>query len=169
MEYIKGPGPLLLSEHWAGQDQQVDRQRRANFFRNLSRIILNLACISFPRIGSLILDHQGTIQLTNRPLNSRLQQLENKSVPTDIARDTTYDNTETYFSSLLACHDNRILHQANSILSPSDGTTQLAVLAAMRALLPNYTTRRFRNGPFFFNLIDIDPNNVVVDADWRIK
>ncbi|KAL8784811.1 MAG: hypothetical protein Q9195_008891 [Heterodermia aff. obscurata] len=169
MEYIEGPGLSLLSEHWAGQDQQHDRQRRTNFFRDLSRIILTLARVSFPRIGSLVLDHQGIVRLGNRPLNFRLQQLENKSVPTDIDRDKIYSSTEVYFSSLLSCHDNRILHQANSILSQPDGKTQLAVLAAMRALLSHYATRRFREGPFFFNLIDMHPNNVFVDADWRIK
>ncbi|KAL8694225.1 MAG: hypothetical protein Q9224_003611, partial [Gallowayella concinna] len=169
MEYIEGPGLSLLSEHWVGQNKEQDGQRRANFFRDLSRIILDLARVPFPRIGSLVLDHKGIVQLGNRPLNFRLQQLENKSVPTDIDRDTTYDSTEVYFSCLLARHDNRILHQENSILSQSDGETQLAVLAAMRALLPNYATRRFRDGPFFFNFIDIHPNNVFVDANWRIK
>ena len=128
-----------------------------------------MARVPFPRIGSLVLDHRGVVRLENRPLNFRLQQLENKNVPTDIDRDATFTSTEVYFSSLLSCHDNRILHQANSILSQSDGQTQLAVLAAMRALVPHYATRRFRHGPFFFNLIDIHPNNVFVDADWRIK
>lgn len=169
MEYIEGPGLSLLSEYWASQDQQHDKQRRTNFFRDLSRIILNLARIPFPRIGSLSLDHRGVVQLGNRPLNFGLQQLENKGVPTDIDRDTTYSSTEVYFSSLLSCHDNRILHQANSILSQSDGRTQVAVLAAMRALPPRYATRRFREGPFFFSLIDVHPNNVFVDSDWRIK
>lgn len=169
MEFIEGSGLSLLSEHWAGQDHQHDRQRRASFFRDLSRIILSLARFPFPRIGSLILDHGGIVQLGNRPLNFRLQQLENKGVPTDIDRDTTYSSTEKYFSSLLSCHDNRILYQANSILSRSDGTTQLAVLAAMRALLSHYATPRFRDGPFFLSLIDVHPNNVFVDADWRIK
>lgn len=169
MEYIEGPDLSLLSEHWAGQDQQHDKQRRANFFRDLSRIILNLARVPFPRIGSLSLDHRGVVQLGNRPLNFRLQQLENKKVPTGIDRDTTYSSTEVYFSSLLSCHDNRILHQANSVLSQPDGETQITVLAAMRALLPQFATHRFRKGPFFFNLIDVHPNNVFVDANWRIK
>lgn len=169
MEYVEGPGLSLLSKHWARQDQQHDKQRRATFFRDLSRIILSLARVPFPRIGSLVLDHRGVVQLGNRPLNFRLQQLENKSVPTNINRDTTYSSTEVYYSSLLSCHDNRILHQANSILSLSDGETQFAVLAAMRALLPHYATRRFRDGPFYFSLIDVHPNNVFVDANWRIK
>lgn len=168
MEYIEGPGLSLLSRHWPGQDHMGDRQRRANFFRDLSRVILNLARVPFPRIGSLCLDHRGVVQLGNRPLNFRLQQLENKAVPTEIDRATTYSSTEVYFSSLLSCHDNRIWHQANSIHSQSDGETQLAVLAAMRALLPHYATRRFRDGPFFFSLIDIHPNNVFVDTNWRI-
>ena len=139
-EYIEGPGLSLLSEHWASQDQQQDRPRRANFLRDLSRIILSWARVPFARISSLVLDHQGTVQLRNRPLNFRLQQLENKSVPTDIDTDTTCDSTEVYYSSLLACHDNRILHQTNSILSPSDGQAQRAVLAAMRALRPAFVT-----------------------------
>jgi hypothetical protein len=56
-------------------------------------------------------------------MNFRLQQLENKGVPTDIDRNTTYSNTKVDFSSLLSYHDNRILHQANAILSQSDGET----------------------------------------------
>ena len=121
MEYIEGPDIPLLSEHWAGQNQSRNEQQRTNFFRDLSRIMLNLACIPFHRIGSLILDHQGIVQLENRPLNFRLQQLENKGVPTNIDRDRTFSNTEAYYSSLLSCHDNRILDQVNSILSQSDG------------------------------------------------
>lgn len=144
MEYIEGPGLSLLSEHWAGQDQLHDKQRRANFFRDLSRIMLNLARVPFHRIGSLSLDHRGVVQLGNRPLNFRLHQLENKKVPTGIDRNTTYSSTEVYFLSLLSCHDNRVLHQANSVISQSDGETQIAVLAAMRALLPQFATHRFR-------------------------
>ena len=169
MEYIEGPGLSLLSEHWACQDPQRDRQRRAKFFRDLSRVILSLARVPFPRIGSLLLDHQGIVRLENRPLNFRLQQLENKGVPTDIDRDMTYSSIEAYFSSLLSCHDTWILHQANSILSQSDGERQFAVLAAMRALIPRYATTRFRNGSFFLNLVDVYPNNVFVDVDWRIQ
>jgi hypothetical protein len=169
MEYVEGPGIALLSRDWAKQDEELDRQRRTNFFRDLSRVILRLAHVPFPRIGSLILDNRGVVRLANRPLNFRLQQLENKSVPTDIDRETTFSSTEVYFSSLLTCHDNRVLHQANSLLSQSDGETQLSVLAAMRALLPRYATSRLREGPFFFTLIDVHPNNVFVDADWRIK
>lgn len=169
MEYVEGPGIELLSRDWAEQDEELDRRRRNTFFRDLSRMILRLAHVPFPRIGSLTLDHRGVVQLTNRPLNFRLQQLENKGVPTDMDRETTFSSTEAYYSALLTCHDNRILYQANSLLSRSDGETQLSVLVAMRALLPRYATRRFREGPFFFTLIDVHPNNVFVDADWRIK
>lgn len=39
----------------------------------------------------------------------------------------------------------------------------------MRIFLPSYATCRFREGPFFFNLIDAHPNNIFVDANWRMK
>lgn len=169
MEYIEGPGPITTVRTLGGPGSTA---RQATEWKFLPRSIphhTQFGSRPLPRIGSLVLDQHGTVQLSNRPSNFRLQQLENKSVPTDIDRDTTYESTEVYYCSLLACHDNRIFHQANSILSPSDGQAQLAVLAAMRALLPNYATRHFRDGPFFFNLTDVHPNNVFVDADWRIK
>ncbi|KAF2804498.1 uncharacterized protein BDZ99DRAFT_397976, partial [Mytilinidion resinicola] len=85
---------------------------------------------------SLTIDDRGFLLLSNRPLTFRLHQLENKGIPIDIRRPTTYAPVEAYFLDLLSCHDRRIQHQANSIRDQSDGETQLSVPAAMRALLP---------------------------------
>ena len=64
------------------------------FLRDLSNIILSLAQHPFPKIGSLIITNDGFLQLYNRPLTFRLQQLENKGIPTGIDRSNIYFSTD---------------------------------------------------------------------------
>lgn len=78
-EYIEGGH--ALSEYW---EDHVDLKKRTNFFRSLSRIILNLAKLPLPRIGSWAINNQGFIKLSNRPFTQPLQQLENARISTGI-------------------------------------------------------------------------------------
>lgn len=166
MEYIEPVQGKLLSTCWT--DKSHAREQRMNFLRDLSRVMLSLAQYPFPKIGSLTISDSGFIQLCNRPLTFRLQQLENKGIPTGIDRSNTYSSTDSYLADLLSCHDSRIKHQANSIRNEADGKRQLSVLAAMRAATPRFVSPDHRHGPFVFTLTDIHPNNVFVDENWRI-
>lgn len=85
-----------------------------------------------------------------------------------MARDLTYATADAYLLDLLACHDHRIRHHANAMFDHDDGQSQLSTLAIMRALLPHFTNRELRHGPFILMLTDLHPSNVFVDADWRI-
>ncbi|KAK4154210.1 hypothetical protein C8A00DRAFT_43010 [Chaetomidium leptoderma] len=156
----------MLSESW--KEHHGDQNRRSNLFRGLSRIMLSLAKIPLPRIGSWTMDNQGILSLTNRPLTFHLHQLENQHIPTGIPRDLTYASADTYLSDILTYHDQRMRHQPNSIHSQRDGEDQLAALATMRLLLPEFTHRRFREGPFVMALTDLHQSNIFVDEDWHI-
>ena len=156
----------MLSKTW--ETLRHDRDRRANLFRDLSRIMLSLAQLPFPRIGSLTIDNRGVLSLTNRPLTLPLQQLENRGIPTKIGRNLTYSTADAYFLDLLACHDSRIRYQPNSILDKADGEAQLSALTIMRALLQHFTDRDLRHGPFILTLTDLHQSNVFVDSDWHI-
>lgn len=109
------------------------------------------------------------MQLSNRPLTLRLHQLENAGIPTNIGRDLTYSSTYSYYSDILSCHDSRIRHQSNSIHDEEDGRAQMANLSMMRALLPHFTDRELRQGPFFYRLTDLHQSNIFVDSEWHIK
>ncbi|KAJ5585282.1 uncharacterized protein N7459_005082 [Penicillium hispanicum] len=76
---------------------------------------------------------------------------------------------DAYYLDLLNCHDSRIRHQPNSIIDQDDGRAQIARLAIMRALLPHFTDRGLRQGPFFYRLTDLHPSNIFVDSQWHIK
>lgn len=115
------------------------------------------------------MDLNGFPQLTNRPLTCMLQILENERIPTNIERTLTYAAAEGYYLDLLSCHDNRIRHQPNSMHDEDDGRIQMAYSTIMRALLPHFTSRDSRHGPFVFRLTDLHQSNILVDEEWHIK
>ncbi|PTU19992.1 hypothetical protein P175DRAFT_0509952 [Aspergillus ochraceoroseus IBT 24754] len=158
---------VMLSESW--DKLRHDQKRRTNLFRGLSQIILSLSQSPFDRIGSLTIDNQGTIKHTNRPLTLRLHHLENESVPTNMDRDLTYSTSDSYFMDMLSYHDSRLRHAPNSIRDKADGEAQLSTLTIMRALLPHFSHRDYRRGPFIMTLTDLHQSNLFVDSDWNIK
>lgn len=167
LEYVDKLGAKMLSETWS-QDRH-NKGKRINFFRGLSRIILSLSQTPLPRIGSWTLDTDGVVRLSNRPLTLRLHQLENGGILTNMKRNLTYPAADGYYLDLLSYHDSRIRHQPNSITDAEDGRDQVARLTIMRALLPHFTSRELRHGPFFFRLTDLHPSNIFVDDQWNIK
>ncbi|PLB43859.1 hypothetical protein P170DRAFT_369672, partial [Aspergillus steynii IBT 23096] len=167
MNYIDGTEGAMLSESWERSRQ--DQTRRRNLFKGLSRIILSLARLPFDRIGSLTIDNRSVVRLKNRPLTLRLQHLENQSVPTSIDRDLTYCSTDAYLLDLLAYHDSYLRYSPNSVRDELDGQAQLSTLTVMRAILPHFTSRDLRRGPFILNLTDLHQSNIFVDSEWNIK
>lgn len=156
----------MLSESW--DEKRFDPERRANLFKGLSRVMLSLAGQPLPRIGSWTLDDRGALSLTNRPLTLTLHQQENRGIPTDMPRHLTYTAAEPYYLDLIACQDSRLRHQPNSIHNEEDGEAQMAALTAMRAVLPTFTDRRLRAGPFALALTDLHQSNIFVDDDWHV-
>lgn len=167
MEYIEESQGMMLSKSW--EERRHDKNLRLNLFSDLSRIMLSLARLPLPRIGSLTIDKHGVLCLLNRPLTLRLQHLENEGIPTNIDRNLTYSTTDAYLLDLLLYHDSRIRNQPNSIRNEYDGEAQLSTLTAMRALIPHFTTRDLRHGPFVLTLTDLHQSNIFVDNDWHIK
>lgn len=119
LEYIEEDEGVMLSESW--EEDRQDKMRRANLFKDLSRIILSLGRKPLARIGSLTLDDAGVLTLTNRPLSLPLQELENGGIPINITRGDTYIAVEPYLIDLLAYFDNSLRYQPNSIINELDG------------------------------------------------
>lgn len=141
---------------------------RRNLFRGLSRVILELARIPLPRIGSFTIDQQGYLSLSNRPLNIDVVQLENEQIPLDIPRQTTYERVEPYFSDILNRHERRLRYQPNAINDLRDGELQTCALTVMRSVWPCFFERHLARGPFFLNLTDLSTANIFVDEQWNI-
>lgn len=145
-----------------------DPSRRHNLFTDLSRIMVSLAKIPQPRIGSFTIDNRGFVSLSNRPLTLRLQCLENEGIPSNIPRLRTYECAESYAMDLLAYHDNRLLCQPNSMNDEMDGRRQMSAIGLMRSVMPQFINSKTKRGPFCLGLTDVHQSNIFVNQHWQI-
>ena len=166
IEYIKPSQGKMLTETW--EQGRHDPTLRSTLFHGLSQIMLALARTPLPRIGSFILNENGCLTLTNRPLTIDIQQLENEHIPLDIPRDTTYTRVDSYLHDILACHESRLRHQPNAVNDIEDGSYQASALMVMRSVWPCFFRRDLLNGPFFLHLTDLHHSNIFVDDHWNI-
>lgn len=156
----------MLSDTWL--ERHSDDKLRTTFFRDLCRILLSVARIPLPRIGSFIIDESGFLQLTNRPLSIEIQDLENEQIPTNMPRDYTYSTIQSYVMDTLHAHNNRLIHQPNAINDTGDYVYQTSALTGMQTVLPSFFTHELSRGPFVFTLTDLHQSNIFVDDEWHI-
>ncbi|KAI1913184.1 hypothetical protein LOZ61_002951 [Ophidiomyces ophidiicola] len=166
LEYIEDSVGEMLSLSWP--KKKHDDKLRTNLFQGLSRLLLSLARLQVPRIGSFIIDNAGYLQLANRPLKFEMVIFENENIPTDIPRDRTYCTVDSYITDTLKMHDNRILHQPNAVNSLNDYSSQTAAITATRAASHLFYDPKLSRGPFVMALDDFNASNMFVDKDWNI-
>nr|POF12755.1 hypothetical protein CFP56_09907 [Quercus suber] len=164
MEYVEEG--RMLSSSW--QRHRHDERRQTNLYRGLAKIMLGLARVPLPRIGSWTMSDRGVLSLTNRPLFDLALFWNKNRIPTGIPRDLTYTSTEPFIQDLLNLQDNRMHFQPNSILSKNDGIYQLSALVGLRALLPQFWNQASRDGPFVPTLTDMHQSNIFVDDEWNV-
>ncbi len=156
----------MLATTWKQQRQDPDRRQK--LFRGMARIMLSLARVPQPRIGSFYFGHDGSIALTNRPLTTTLMILENDGAPRTIDQNEIYSCTETFLSDMLSFHDGRFLSHPNAVYGEGDCRGHMAARTVLRALSHYYIDRSRRYGPFLLQLTDQHACNMIVDDDWNI-
>ncbi|GFG19491.1 hypothetical protein IFM5058_10143 [Aspergillus udagawae] len=166
IECIEDTQGTMLSNTWS--ENQHDIKLRTNFFRSLSQILLSISKTPLPRIGSFIINKEGYLTLSNRPLSMELQELENEKIPTGLPRDYTYSTVESYVADILGVHDSRLRNQPNAVNNVQDCGYQMSALAAMRTIAPLFFRRDLHRGPFVFTLTDLHQSNIFVDDEWHI-
>jgi len=166
LEYIGPNTGRMLSETW--ETLRGDQHRQQRLFRGLSRILISLARVPQPRIGSFLFGTDGTVTLTNRPLLCNVAILENDGAPRTI--DETYSCVEPFVADLLNLHDGHFLANQNAVEDAQDCRRQIANRTLLRTLSHHFVggRSRRRNGPFRLQLTDLQQSNIFVDNDWNV-
>ncbi|EEP78408.1 predicted protein [Uncinocarpus reesii 1704] len=157
----------MLSSSW--ELKKHDDGLRRNLFKGLSRILLDIAKVPVPLIGSFVIDDNGFLVLSNRPLSPIITEMEGRQIPVDIPRNMTYSSVDSYVTDTLAIHDSRFTHQPNALTDRTDGAFQAAALTTMRTVAACFFKRELRRGPFVYVLNDLHQSNILVDEDWNIS
>jgi hypothetical protein len=148
--------------------EEATTELRANLYMDMARIIIRLADVQSPTIGSLTLKEDGQVEVANRPLFLRLPWLEHEGIETDIPRSRTYNSSLSYWKALIRCHDNRLIMQPNSILDEEDGRKQMAALQILKENMEKAILEAKEDQSFHLTLTDLTPTNIFVDTEWRI-
>ncbi|QPH05449.1 hypothetical protein C2857_003238 [Epichloe festucae Fl1] len=180
LEHIGPDVGQMLSNTWADERYQNDPLRRKRLFRGMARVILSLARVSQPRIGSFQFNDDSSVTLTNRPLTHTITTLENEGTARTIQPTDTYSCTEQYVTDMLTLLDNRLDSDPGAIdLDPSEVDENLgaideacrekmAAMTLLRTLSHHYIRREHRNGPFVLQLTDLHASNIFVDDEWNL-
>lgn len=166
LDYIEPKVGKMLSTTW--EMHRNDAERRQTLFRGLSRLMLTVARLPLPRIGSWHFHDDGTITLSNRPLTCNLVIIENNGAPRIIQPGDTYTCVEPYIWDLLTLHDGRLHIQPNAAMDEADCRYQMAVQVLLRTLAYGYFDRDRRHGPFVMQFSDLHASNIFVDSHWNI-
>ena len=113
-----------LNQSW--EVHRHDKSYRSRLFRSLACISLSMNKVHFARIGSLTLDSNGIITLSNRPLTLYLQMLENEGIPSGISRERTYTSVDLTFPTFL------VFRIARSCISQMPSLTKTTVKCNLR-------------------------------------
>ncbi|KAK2751156.1 hypothetical protein FQN57_000232 [Myotisia sp. PD_48] len=164
-DWIENDEIRMLSETIGSPNTALQTK---TLYRDLSRIMISLANISQPRIGSWTIDDYGSISLSNRPLFYHFYQLENWRVSA-IRRGATYTDSWSFFLGMIEAYDNRLRDHPNAASSDDDARDQAGDLVLLKAVLPQYLARDYRTGPFVMQFTDLQTSNIFVDKDWNVK
>ena len=166
LEYIEPTVGQMLSTTW--QQNRHDPDRKHNLLQGMARLILSLARVPQPRIGSFQFHNDCTVTLTNRPLTCSMMILENDGTPRVMASDDTYSSTEPFVADMLNMHDNRLLSSPNIVEDEEACRSEMATRSLLRCLAHHFISRERRNGPFLLQFTDLHASNLFVDQEWNI-
>lgn len=150
-------------------DKFIQKSKTQNLYRSFAKVMMSLAKIPQPRIGSWTIDNNGQLSLSNRPLLPHITKFENWGIPSGIPRKTTYTNTDSFYNDCIGVYDNRLEHQRNIVKHEREVWDAAAKMVYMRSYLPRFADYSLRQGPFFMQLGNMPSHNILVDKEWNVK
>ncbi|KAM5439288.1 hypothetical protein MferCBS31731_004710 [Microsporum ferrugineum] len=150
-------------------DKFIQKSKTQNLYRSFAKVMMSLAKIPQPRIGSWTIDNNGQLSLSNRPLLPHITKFENWGIPSGIPRETTYTNTDSFYNDCIGVYDNRLEHQRNIVKHEREVWDAAAKMVYMRSYLPRFADYSLRQGPFFMQFGNMPSHNILVDKEWNVK
>ncbi|KAL2257700.1 hypothetical protein VTK26DRAFT_9280 [Humicola hyalothermophila] len=167
LEHIGPETGQMLSATW--EQHRHDTRRQTRLFHGIARIMLSLARLPQPHIGSFRFNSSdGTVTLTNRPLISTITIFENSGTPRTIQPFQLYQSPDAFASDMLTLHDNYLLHYRHAVRDDEEARERITIRTLLRAVMHHFILPERRNGPFLLQLTDLHQSNIFVDEDWNV-
>lgn len=167
LEYIQPETGEPLMYTSAEHMNDSDKQKR--LYKGMTRIMLSLAKLPQPHIGSFRFDpDDATVSLCARPLTCTIMLFEHGDTPRTIPSSRVYNNTDSFVSDMLTMYDTQLLHNPHAAGDANDAKERMAMRAMIRSVAHQYIAPELRNCPFLLQLTDFHQSNIMVDKDWNV-
>ncbi|OAA71340.1 hypothetical protein ISF_01891 [Cordyceps fumosorosea ARSEF 2679] len=167
LEFIGPETGRLPAQDWFAK--LADPLCRKRLFTGLSNIILELAKVPQPKIGSFRFNNDCTISLDGRAVFAGTSILEGQGAPRTVPAGQTYTCTEPFVSDMITLLDESYRAQIAASDTETACLGQMGTRVFLRAVAHHYIKKQYRNGPFLMQLTDLNPGNFFVDDDWKIS
>lgn len=157
----------MLSLTWP--DHLSDTARKKNLFASMTRIMLSLARLPQPYIGSFKFNTlDGTVALSNRSLTCTMAIFEQRGTPRTIPRDRLYQSTDSFASDMLTLHDTQFLHDPHAVRDEDDAQEWMTLRTLLRAVSHFFILPERRSGPYLVQPTGFHQSNILMDEEWNI-
>lgn len=170
--------PILGPDESHVLDVDISEQKLEFLYRQMANIILQLSTISFPQIGSLVQDEDGSFSISGRPLTQNMNSLVEFAgvIPSLLPSQQHYTST-TWYSAMADMHLAQITFQHNdAVLDEEDARDKYVArqlfrrLASSGQLALGFDSEKQHHFESTFRLFaeDLHPSNVLIDRDLRV-
>lgn len=156
----------MVVHNW--DDKLEDPICRKRLLTGMTKIILEMAKVPQPKIGSFRFNNDCTISLDSRAMFAATAILEGQGTPRTIAEGHTYTCTEPFVADLITFLDGNLTSDVSAADAETDCRSQMATRTFLRAVAHHFIKKEYRDGPFVMQLTDLNPGNFFVDDDWNI-
>jgi hypothetical protein len=166
LDWIEREHGTMLSEKWVTGSCALQKpEKLKNLYRGISRVMLSLARVPQPRIGSFRFEDDGRITLSQPPLLCTNTILESEGVPRVLRAPVSYTG---HFASLqMDFRDQALRTQQHAAFDKDDCILQMSHHTNMRVVMPHLIDVYY-GGPFVLQHTDLHASNLFVDEDWNI-
>lgn len=131
LEYIDPSVGCMLSNAW--DQHHHDGAYRRTLFRGMARLMLALARVPQPRIGSFIFNPDDcTVTLGYRPLTCGAMIIESEEMKSKHNKEA-FACTDAFVADMLALHDEAFIKNPNAIFDKQDCQYYMATRLLVRA------------------------------------
>ncbi|TWU71272.1 hypothetical protein ED733_000496 [Metarhizium rileyi] len=180
-----GLGPFIIIETLSLDqtshhvlDANISEQKLELLYRQMANIILQLSTLSFPRIGSLVQDEDGTFSISGRPLIQNMNSLvEFAGVIPSLLPSQQYCISTEWYAAMADMHLAQIMFQHNDAVLDEDDVRDKYVarqlfrrLASSGQLALGLDPEQQFHPEATFRLYseDLRPSNVSIDQHLRV-
>lgn len=150
-------------------DADISEDKLKFLYRQMANILLQLSRLTFPKIGSLVQEDDGSFSVSGRPLIQNMNSLvEFAGVVPSLLPSQQYDTSAEWYAAMADMHMAQLAFQHNDAVLDEDDVRDKYVARQLFRRLVSSGQLHDCDPTFRLYSEDLRPSNVLIDQDLRV-